>query len=336
MSILNPSPKTPEGIVLLDKPAGYTSFQMISRLRKCLGVKRIGHSGTLDPFATGLLVVAVGRACSVLQYLEGADKVYQFRTRLGRSTSTADPEGETVDLASLPVDWETQVDAEQLSRLAQQFTGSLKQSPPVYSAIKVQGKPLYRYAREGLEIPEVKERNVHIWELCLKQAYWDEADPQAPLCLDGEVHCSKGTYVRTLALDMGRALNLPAYCDRLRRTRAGCYKLENALSFELIEKALETGDASAVLAALLPKETALEHFPVLKLSATDLDALFCGRWLRKDGLSTDACYQAVWEDDQQETETCWGLVRVEDTESGRFLLVERMFYSREEFKQQVF
>ena len=209
------------GVFLIDKPEGPTSFMVVRQVRKALSVKKVGHAGTLDPFASGLLVVCVGRPATKLisAFMEG-EKEYLATLRLGVETETLDPEGAVI--ARSPMG---RLSAEQIDTCLQRFRGIIGQVPPKYSALKHQGKPLYYYARKGIEV--VKEsRQVTISTLVRTDdgngLDGDEAD------LSLRIICSKGTYIRTLAADIGRSLGCGAYLTRLRRIRSGRFSVDGS------------------------------------------------------------------------------------------------------------
>jgi len=212
------------GVFLVDKPEGISSFKVVSRMRRILGIKKVGHAGTLDPFATGLLIVCAGRPATKLisGFMDG-EKEYLATLLLGVATSTQDTEGEVVSRKSVE-----NVTPEQIEHCFDHFRGNIEQVPPAYSALKHKGKPLYYYARKGIEI--IKDaRNVHISLLERK----DEA-----VVLSGEttqlkvrVICSKGTYIRTLAADIGDFLGCGAHLIQLRRTSSGMFKVSDSISW---------------------------------------------------------------------------------------------------------
>lgn len=217
--------------LLVDKPQGWTSFDVVNkirhRLRKITGIKRIkvGHAGTLDPLATGLLILCTGKFTKKLTNFQGLDKEYTGTFRLGATTPSYDSETEIDN--SFPFD---HIDSDALEQARQQFIGTIQQVPPMFSAIKVDGQPLYKRARKG-EVIEVKARTVHLHEFEL-------ANIDIPN-VDFRLLCSKGTYVRSLAHDMGQALNSGAYLTALRRTQVGEFRIENAWNLEELIEQLE-------------------------------------------------------------------------------------------------
>jgi tRNA pseudouridine55 synthase len=205
------------GILIVDKPDGLTSAEVVRRVKSRIRVK-VGHLGTLDPFATGILPLCLGEATKIAQYLNAADKTYVGQICLGLATDTGDRTGATVRTAAVP-----KLDAVDLAAVEQKFTGDYQQVPPMYSALKRSGVPLYKLARRGIEV-EREARSVHVANLHLQLAGEDR--------LQFEVSCSKGTYVRVLAEDIGLALRTEAHLSSLRRIRFGAFGLEQAVSLE--------------------------------------------------------------------------------------------------------
>jgi tRNA pseudouridine55 synthase len=215
-------PKELEGILLVDKPSGFTSHDVVARLRRKLAMKRIGHAGTLDPMATGLLMMLVGKATSVSQYLTNLDKEYEGTIELGKTTNSQDAEGEVVETRPVPPLTEEAVRA-----AMQGFLGDQYQTPPMFSAIKVGGVPLYKRARKGEEVPR-EPRFIRVASYELTRF----ALPH----LDFRLRCSKGTYVRTLAHDLGQKLGCGAHLCALRRTATDRFRIESALTLAAIEQ----------------------------------------------------------------------------------------------------
>jgi len=216
------------GFILIDKPAGITSFDVVAKLRRLTGVKRIGHAGTLDPFATGLLIVGVGReATREMQKLVGLDKTYEATFVLGRSSTTDDVEGEK----SEPVSTE-HITEEQVKDALKTFVGEIDQVPPTYAAIKVQGKKLYELAREG-KPTLVQPRRVTIYSIELVS--YEQDTPH--LCISVKIHCSSGTYIRSIARDLGAKLGVGGYVETLRRTSVGPFTLQEAKTLETLSLA---------------------------------------------------------------------------------------------------
>ncbi|WP_308389203.1 tRNA pseudouridine(55) synthase TruB [Acidithiobacillus sp. AMEEHan] len=235
-----------DGILLLDKPAGVSSNAALQRAKRIMGIRKAGHTGTLDPFATGLLILLFGQATKVSDYLLNADKRYRATLRLGQETNTGDREGEVV--ASGRVDF----DQAQLDAALSRFRGRISQIPPMFSAIKRDGQPLYRLARKGVEV-EREARSVEIYSLDLLSWVGDE------LILD--IHCSKGTYVRSLAQDLGRLLGCGAHIRELRRISSGSFSLDAAYDLDRLAAARESGQCP-----LQAMDLALQDLPAVILT----------------------------------------------------------------------
>lgn len=241
-----------DGVLTINKPAGMTSHDVVLSVRRILKEKKIGHTGTLDPMATGVLVLCIGKATRIARYLEAGEKEYSAVMRLGVTTDTLDAEGrilETVSYASpAPSD---------ILRIMQGFTGVIMQRPPVFSALKVNGVPSYKLAREGKAEP-LQERSVTISRLELT-SYVD------PL-VSFNVTCSKGTYIRTLSADIGAALGMGAHLTALVRTRSGRFSLDQARNLDVLS---DPGHAGAAAQALTPIDAALGDFPVVQVGEAD-------------------------------------------------------------------
>jgi tRNA pseudouridine55 synthase len=235
------------GILIVDKPQGWTSHDVVAKLRGIYRERRIGHSGTLDPMATGVLVVFLGRATRAVELCENDEKEYVAELLLGTVTNTQDTTGEVLE--TRPVD----VSQEDLERVLAQFTGPQSQIPPMYSAVKIGGKKLYELARKGQSV-ERKPREITISELELLERKGDTC------CL--RIRCSKGTYVRTLCNDMGAALGCGGCMSSLRRTRAGRFTLDSAVGLEEIQKAQEQGRHMELLQ---PVDSLFSGYPPLYL-----------------------------------------------------------------------
>lgn len=245
------------GILLVDKPEGTTSAGVIRALKPRLGGAKVGHLGTLDPFASGLLPLCIGEATKVARYLLLEAKAYEGRIRLGTETDTLDRTGTAVATAPVPA-----VGAADLARLEVAFTGPQRQTPPMYSALKQGGVPLYKLARKGVDV-ERAPREITITTLALTAA--------EPGAIDFTLQCSKGTYVRVLAADLGRALGTVAHLERLRRTMVGDFRVADAL----------TPDALAALDEsrwpLVPVARALAGLRRVRVEAAELAALRHGQ-----------------------------------------------------------
>ncbi len=242
----------PNGIIIIDKPAGWTSMDVCAKLRGILGERRIGHAGTLDPMATGVLPVFVGSATRAVEFAEKGDKEYLAGLRLGLVTNTQDITGEILE--ERPVS----VTRPELTALLERFTGDILQIPPMYSAIKRNGKKLYELARKGVEV-ERAPRPVTIHELELLG--WPDAGEDFSL----RVRCSKGTYIRTLCHDIGQALGCGGCMSSLRRTMAAGFTLDQAVTLEQVQ---ERGAA-----ALMPADSLFARYPAYTLPLPRLERL---------------------------------------------------------------
>lgn len=211
-----------DGMLLVDKPANMTSFGVVARVRRRLSEQlgkkaKVGHTGTLDPFATGLMIIVTGKECRNAMQYSKLDKVYEATIRLGQTSTTGDPEGEITDVSSM------QPSLEAVQTALSQFKGEITQRPPMFSAIKINGRRAYDLARKG-EVVEIPERQVTIYSLELIEYSY----PNIRI----RTHVSSGTYIRTLAEDIGKVLETSAYCSQLRRTKVGEWSVEGA---QLIE-----------------------------------------------------------------------------------------------------
>lgn len=250
-----------DGIVLLDKPEGMSSNAALQRVRRAFNARKAGHTGSLDPLASGLLPVCLGQATKACGLLLDADKTYRFRVALGRSTTTGDREGETVDTQPVPP-----LDAAALRAVAVKFLGESEQVPPMYSALKHDGERLYRLARAGLEVERAPRRIfIHRLELLGTQ----------PDAAEFEVTCSKGTYVRSLAEDLSRALGTVGHVASLRRTSLGPFTGTRMVPLEAVERA--AADGSGLEAMLLPVDEALPALPAVLLGEVEQASILQGR-----------------------------------------------------------
>jgi len=234
------------GLVIVDKPGGMTSHDVVARIRRLAGTRRVGHAGTLDPMATGVLVVGVGKATRLLGYLTLTEKQYDATIRLGQSTSTDDAEGELTGTAPA-----VHVTGETLARAVNGLTGEIRQVPPAVSAIKVDGQRAYRLTRSGAA-PELKARTVTVCEFTVT-AVRPAGDDGDLLDVEATVRCSSGTYIRALARDLGRELGTGGHLTRLRRTRVGGYGLSTARTLEQLAGRFEVVPLARAAAAAFPR-----------------------------------------------------------------------------------
>jgi len=250
------------GLILVDKPRGVTSHDVVARIRNILGQQQVGHFGTLDPLATGLLLVALGRATRLFPYYSKHDKVYRGEMQLGFSTDTYDVQGKPTSEQS-----DRFPDRGTLLGAMKKFIGPLNQVPPPYSAKKVEGKPLYKWARANRAV-QFKASPVIVYAFDLR-AY-------SPPHAEFEVHCASGTYVRSLVHDLGQALGCRAHLSGLRRLAIGGYGIQDAFSLEKIDQLAQEGNREGFL---LPLESLLREAPKAILSESGCRTLQKGRSL---------------------------------------------------------
>jgi tRNA pseudouridine55 synthase len=234
-----------DGVVLLDKPSGMSSQSAVTSVKRLLHAEKAGHTGTLDPMATGLLPVCLGEATKYSQDLLDADKVYQAKLRFGIQTDTGDAQGQIIAEKSTAEVTDNAMAQGLMEGILPRFTGEIEQVPPMYSALKRDGKPLYEYARSGIEI-EREPRKITIYSIKLLNVQWPE--------IDIEVHCSKGTYIRVLAEDIGHALGCGAHLIGLRRTMVGHLSLVQAATLENLQH---------ISPQVLPVDALLQTLPEL-------------------------------------------------------------------------
>lgn len=240
------------GILLLDKPTDMTSNRALQRVKHLFYAKKAGHTGSLDPIATGMLPICFGEATKFSQFLLDSDKSYQVVAKLGVTTATGDREGEIIK--TQPV---IDVDVARIQQVMTTFLGEIDQIPPMFSAIKVQGRPLYELARRGIEI-ERKSRRIKIFSLSLDHLEEDS--------FSFKVHCSKGTYVRTLVEEMGKALGCGAHVAELRRIHVTPYNAACMYTLPVLEAIAQSTGITGLNECLLPIETAVHIFPAVQLS----------------------------------------------------------------------
>ncbi len=252
-----------EGLLLVDKPEGMSSHDVVNRVRRLSNVRRVGHAGTLDPLATGLLLVSIGRVTRLNEYLVGHGKAYRATVRLGQTTDSYDAEGEVT--VERPY---TSITPAAIEKALLAFRGTIQQRPPIYSAIKKNGQPLYKLARKRIEV-DVPMREVTISRI--------EMLDFTPPFLQLEIYCSSGTYIRSIAHDLGEALECGGHITQLRRTAVAHFQVADAV--RLNDLTPET-----IVEYLLPPDTAVSTFPRLDLSTEQANDLLMGRFLeRTDG-----------------------------------------------------
>lgn len=242
------------GVLLFDKPIGMSSNDALQKVKRLFKAAKAGHTGSLDPLATGMLPLCFGHATKMSAFLLDADKRYVVRCKLGQRTQTADAEGEVIETRPVP-----DLDAAKLDTVLTPFRGDIEQIPPMYSALKHEGERLYKLARKGIEV-ERQPRQVRIFELTLTELAGDE--------MELDVHCSKGTYVRTLVEDIGEALGCGAHVIALRRTQVGPFDGSVMYSYDAMAAMVEAaeGDLAAVDALLLPLDSTVSNWPVVRLT----------------------------------------------------------------------
>ncbi len=252
-----------DGIIVINKPEGITSHQVVKEIRKLFPGVKAGHSGTLDPMATGILPVCIGKATRLVEYIIELPKSYRAEITLGKTTDTEDATGRVLTESIVPL-----LGQDEIENILESFTGEIEQLPPFYSAVKYKGKPLYHWTRKGEEAPR-RIRKTYIYGIKLV-GYIPERTAQITI----DVRCSKGTYIRTLAADIGNKVGCGAHLSALNRLAVGPYSLSESNS----------PDQAAQLAAqgcygklVKPMETAIMHLPKLVLEQEDLDSLRCGR-----------------------------------------------------------
>lgn len=288
-----------DGILNIDKPWGKTSFSVVSIVKRLSGERRVGHAGTLDPAATGVLPVCIGRGTRVIQFLTDADKTYRAEIELGVSTDTYDASGKITGRGD-----PAGIDREQFETALDSFRGLIQQIPPMYSAVKYHGQPLYKLARAGIDIPR-KSRQVRIYHLAL-------IDWQPPVATV-ELECSKGTYIRSLANDLGQALGCGASLKNLVRLRCGLFDIKNTISLPQLEDAFRYGYWRRFAH---PVDTVLSHWGAMVVNEATEDTIKKG------------CSPVLGNGDSEPPDCCEQYHPVENrcrayTRDGRFLGVLR-------------
>jgi len=264
----NNSPKpndTLSGVLVVDKPVGMTSHEVVQIIRRGTNIRRAGHTGTLDPRASGVLVILIGPAVRLSEYVSASDKRYQAVIRLGANTDTYDSDGQVT--RTNPID----VTEEQFETELKKFIGEIEQTPPPYSAIKMQGRPAYEMAREGEEV-EMQPRIISVYSLDVLE--W--APPEVTV----DVHCSSGTYVRSLAFELGEKLGCGAMLAGLRRTKSGRFTLKDAVP---LRKLIESFDSNSWYKYVIPAAEALAEWSALTLNNEQVEAIRHGHRIPGEG-----------------------------------------------------
>ena len=257
------------GVLVVDKPVGLTSHDVVQIIRRGTNIRRAGHTGTLDPRASGVLVVLIGPAVRLSEYVSASDKRYQATIRLGSSTDTFDAEGRITSSASVD-----NISEEQFEEILEQYVGEIEQVPPPYSAIKIGGRKAYEMAREGEEV-NLEPRVIQVYSLELLE--WDP--PEAVV----DVFCSSGTYVRSLANDLGNALGVGAHLVGLRRTKSGRFTLRDAVPMRRLQESFVAGDWYKYL---IPAAEALADWPMVELDGDQVELVRHGHRVAAESGST--------------------------------------------------
>lgn len=274
------------GIVLLDKPLGITSNRALQIVKRLFNAAKAGHTGSLDPLATGVLPLCLGEATKVSGFLLDADKSYLATLKLGEKTNSADAEGEVIE--TRPVE---NYSKKQINAAIELFLGDIEQIPPMHSALKVDGQPLYKLAHQGIVI-ERKSRPVHIFSIDVLRHEDDE--------MDIEVHCSKGTYIRTLAEDIGEKLGCGAHLSALRRTESGPFHLDECITLEELEQLAEKAEEAGfdeLDNILMPAEEALHDWDDVELSEDAAFYIFRGQAVQVPNAPTEGLVRLFSEKD---------------------------------------
>jgi tRNA pseudouridine55 synthase len=271
-----------DGVLIIRKPAGPTSHDIVNEVRYIFAQKKVGHAGTLDPMATGVLIVCLGKATRIVDYLMGLPKEYRARMILGRTTDTQDSTGNIISERD-----SSQITREMLEQAASRFIGEIEQVPPMTSAIKHKGKPLYKFAREGKSV-ERAPRKVTVWSIQVTD-FVRPAMVDAQHLVEAElvVRCSSGTYIRTLCADIGEVLGCGAHMSALERTKIGHFSIEQAVTTDDLKDAKVVGRLENLLMSI---EEVLVDMPAAVVSREDVDKLLHGRTVRA---ITDAKNDAI-------------------------------------------
>ncbi len=290
-----------DGIILLDKPLGRSSNSALQKVRYLFNAKKAGHTGSLDPLATGVLPICFGQASKVTSFLLDSDKRYRCTAQLGVTTTTGDKEGDELDVREI-----TPFCKDDIEKVLMNYRGPIEQIPPMHSALKHNGQPLYKLARQGIEI-ERKVRNVTIHELTLIDFTEDS------ITLD--VHCSKGTYIRTLAQDIGEAMGFGAHLSLLRRTEVSPFDCSTLYTIEEIEK---LANENALAEILMPIDSALKEFPSMQLKSDEVALIRNGIKVKRDDTPETDMIRLYTENNE-----FLGIAKHGLTESGEIMLVPR-------------
>lgn len=268
-----------DGLLIFDKEKGITSHDLVYKVRKKLGIKKVGHTGTLDPMATGVLVISIGKGTKTSDYILSSDKVYEAKIKLGVLTDSYDITGKILE------EEDVNFTEEEIKDTLIKFTGKISQRPPIYSALKVKGKKLYEYAREGKDV-EIKKRDVEIYKIELLD--FNGKDEFTIL-----TKVSKGTYIRSLANDLGRSLGTFGTLTELRRTRSGSFKIEDAIKVS----AFERSSLDEIKEKILPMDLALIDFKRIDIPKSFCEKFIMGQFYKLKEKLNDENYRVYSEDD---------------------------------------
>ncbi len=272
------------GILIINKPSNYTSHDVVSKVKKILKVK-VGHTGTLDPMATGVLPLLLGEGTKLSEYLTNHDKVYEAMLKLGTKTDTADTEGNIIEEKEVNLN---NLESKNVLKVLNSFVGKQMQIPPIYSAIKVNGKKLYEYARSGEQV-QIPQREIEIYSMELLKIDKKEKT------IEFKVHCSKGTYIRTLCEQIAEKLETVGYMQNLKRFKVGSFSIDNSVTIEEVEK---NKDSKEFLEKhIITVKKFFEDYPVIKLNNEELTLFLNGVKLKKDALQ-DGIYQIKLENEK--------------------------------------
>ncbi|MEZ9903774.1 tRNA pseudouridine(55) synthase TruB [Vibrio breoganii] len=302
------------GVVLLDKPTGISSNDALQKVKRIYFAEKAGHTGALDPLATGMLPICLGEATKFSQFLLDSDKRYRTIAKLGERTNTSDSDGEVVETRPVSVTKEQLLDA------IATFRGTTDQVPSMFSALKYQGKPLYEYARQGIDVPR-ESRKITVYEIELIRFEGDEVEL--------EVHCSKGTYIRTIVDDLGEMLGCGAHVSYLRRTGVAKYPYEKMVTLEQLQELLDKANAEEIAPKelldelLLPMDTAVEDLPEVNLIPELTDMVQQGQPVQVFGAPSEGVVRMT----SGEEKTFIGVAEIDD--DGR-IAPKRLVVFREE------
>jgi len=305
------------GVLLLDKPTGISSNDALQKVKRIYFAEKAGHTGALDPLATGMLPICLGEATKFSQFLLDSDKRYVVIAKLGERTNTSDSDGEVVETRDV------NVTREQLEECIAKFRGTTDQVPSMFSALKYQGRPLYEYAREGIEVPR-ESRKITVYSIELLRFEGDEVEM--------EVHCSKGTYIRTITDDLGEMLGCGAHVTYLRRTGVAKYPYERMVTLEQLNELLEHANDQGLPpkelldVLLLPMDTAVEDLPEVNMNAELTDMVQHGQPVQVAGAPSEGTVRMT----SGEEKLFIGVAEIDD--SGR-IAPKRLVVFREEEAQ---